>query len=423
MIRTFTRPIPLALLLALCTFIPVMTAAVAVVQIPLGALPEESWRLASVPVTFFLHALAGVLFGVLGPLQFVRALRARLGTLHRLAGRVFVLAGAVLALAGLGLLLQVQSIAAGLLDAARGVFGLVLMAALVCAVAAARAHDMRRHRAWMIRAYAIGMGQGTAALVLLPIYLVTREPPTGLATAVVVVGMWLFNMAVAEWVVRRFAGPSRRPGTTPPGLVSKAAALFLPWVLCGCAATTSVEFAGQRPAAPVCQGAGAPLSAVVVWGPIWRPDQKDVGAREQAAELGIADFFATQDCFARTQVQRLATGTLGSLDEAKAAAAASGIGAQRVVYVVVKELGPVVKLLSSAALIEGGTEVVLDVAVYDPALGQQGRFTTHWRHAGAGVVKGVVSLPGDMRAALASALGVRAASASSPPTATHRSSP
>lgn len=281
MIRAFTRSIPLGLLLALCTAVPVMTAAVAVVQIPPRALTEENLRPASAPVTFFLHSLAGV-----------------------------------------------------------------------------------------------------------------------------VVGMWLLNMAVAEWLVRRLAWPSRRPGTTPPSLATRAAALFLPWVLCGCAATMSVEFAGQRPVAPVCQGANAPLSAVVFWGPNWRPDQKDVGAREQAAERGIADFFATQDCFARTQVQRLASGTLGSLDEAKAALAASGIGAQRVVYVVVRELGPVVKLLSSVALIQGGTEVVLDVAIYDPARGQQARFTTHWRHGGAGVVKGVASLPGDMRAALATALSV-----------------
>jgi uncharacterized membrane protein len=407
MIRTFTRPIPLALLLAFCTFVPLMTGAVAVVQIALGSLPEDSLRLASVPVTFFLHALAGVLFGVIGPLQFVRALGSRFGTLHRVAGRVFVLAGVGLALSGLALLLQVESIAAGLLDAARGVFGLALMAALVRGVAAARARDMRRHRAWMIRAYAIGMGQGTAALVLFPIYLITRTPPAGLATAIVVVGMWLLNITLAEWVVRRLALHRRRPGTTSTGPVARAAALFLPWALCGCAATTYVEFAGQRPAAPVCQGAAAPVPTMVVWGPNWRPDQKDIGAREQAAERGIADFFATQDCFARTQVQRLLTGTLGSLDEAKAAAAASGIGAQRVVYVVVKELGPVVKLLSSAALIEGGTEVVLDVAVYDLARGQQGRFTTHWRHGGGGVVKGVASLPDDMRAALAAALGVR----------------
>ena len=217
MIRTLIRQrspslglaVALALALAFCTFIPVMMAAVRVVQIPLGALPNDSLRLASFPVSFFLHSLGGVLFGVLGPLQFVRALRLRFGTLHRLAGRVFALAGAGLALSGLALLLQVESVTTGLLDTARGVFGLALIAALVLGVTAARAHDMRRHRAWMIRAYAIGMGQGTVALVMFPIYLITAVPPTGLTTDIVVVGMWLFNIALAEWVVRRLA--LRRP--------------------------------------------------------------------------------------------------------------------------------------------------------------------------------------------------------------------
>ena len=209
MIRAFGRPIPLVLALALCTFIPVMMAAVRVVQIPLGALPEDSLRLASVPVASFLHALAGVLFGVLGPLQFVRALRRQFGTLHRLSGRVFVLAGVGLALSGLALLLQVESMATGLLDAARGVFGLVLIAVLVLGVAAARAHALHRHRAWMIRAYAIGMGSGTVAPVMFPLYLIRGEPPTGLTTDIAVVGVWLLTIAVGEWVVRRpaFPGP------------------------------------------------------------------------------------------------------------------------------------------------------------------------------------------------------------------------
>ena len=207
MIRSFTRQLPLALALAFCSFIPVMMAAVRVVQIPLGALPDDSLRLAAVPVSFFLHSLAGVLFGALGPLQFVRALRLRFGMLHRLAGRIFVLAGAGLALSGLALLAQVESIATGLLDAARGVFGLTLIAVLVLGVAAARAHDMLRHRAWMIRAYAIGMGQGAVALVMFPIYLITGQPPMGLVTDIVVVGMWLLNIALGEWVVRRLAFP------------------------------------------------------------------------------------------------------------------------------------------------------------------------------------------------------------------------
>ena len=205
MIRTFSRPIPLLLFLFCCTFIPVMMAAIRVVQIPLGALPEDSLRLATVPVAYFFHSLAGVLFGVLGPLQFVHALRCRFGVLHRLSGRVFVLAGVVLALSGLRLLLQVESIATGLLDSARGVFGLALIAALMLGVAAARVNDTSRHRTWMIRAYTIGIGTGTASLVMFPIYLISGEPVTGLATDVVVVGMWLLNIALGEWVIRRLA--------------------------------------------------------------------------------------------------------------------------------------------------------------------------------------------------------------------------
>ena len=206
---------PLVLTLAFCTFIPVMMAAVRVVQIPLDALPEDSLRLASNPVAFLLHALAGVLFGVLGPLQFVRALRRRFGTLHRLTGRVFVLAGVGLALSGLALLLQVESIATGLLDAARGVFGLALIAVLVLGVAAARAHAMPRHRAWMIRAYAIGMGSGTVAPVMFPVYLISGEPPTGLTTDIVVVGMWLLTIAMGEWIIRRLAFPNHCSPSAP----------------------------------------------------------------------------------------------------------------------------------------------------------------------------------------------------------------
>lgn len=181
-------------------------------------------------------------------------------------------------------------------------------------------------------------------------------------------------------------------------------ALFTPLVVLGCA-STSVEFAGERPARMICQDAGERVSALVSWGPAWRADQKDAASRAQAAEQGIRRYFATSGCFDSTQIRRLPVGTAGSPEEARAAAGSGGDAAQRVVYIAVKELGPVVKLLSSAALLEGGTEVVLDIATYDLANGRHGRFTTHWRNGGAGVVKGVASLPDDMQAALAAALG------------------
>ncbi len=201
MIRYFSRPMPLVLLLAFATAIPIVMAGFRVVQIPAGLLPEDSLRLGVAPASMWLHALAGILFGVLGPLQFARALRSRFGALHRLSGRVFVLAGLVLALSGLSLLLRLDSATTPLLDIARAVFSVTLIGALALGVRAAQARNMATHSAWMIRAYAIGIGGPTVSVVMFPIYLVTGAPVTGLASDLVFVGWWLAMIVVAESVI------------------------------------------------------------------------------------------------------------------------------------------------------------------------------------------------------------------------------
>jgi hypothetical protein len=60
----------------------------------------------------------------------------------------------------------------------------------------------------------------------------------------------------------------------------------------------------------------------------------------------------------------------------------------------------VVKLLSSLAFIEGGTEVVFQVAEYVlPEETLTRTFTVHWQNGGPGVIKDIASLPRDMHAA------------------------
>ncbi|MFN4202807.1 MAG: DUF2306 domain-containing protein [Tabrizicola sp.] len=210
MFRPFARPVPLALALAVFTAIPVLTALVQVIQVPTGSYPQDSARLAVAPIAWFAHVLAGVGFGLTGPMQFIRALRHRFGVLHRLSGRIFVVSGAVLGLSGLSLLAQVTSVRTPLADTARGVFGLALLVALALAMAAIRDRDIQRHRAWMIRAYATGMGLATVSLVFFPIYLVTGQAPMGLASDILFVGSWSLTIAVAEWVIRRRLPSSRR---------------------------------------------------------------------------------------------------------------------------------------------------------------------------------------------------------------------
>lgn len=204
MFRLLSRPIPLALFLAFGTAIPVLNALVQVVQIPSGTYAADSVRLAIAPFAWFAHVLAGVAFGITGPLQFVRALRNRFGRIHRVSGRIFVVSGAILGLSGLSLLAQVTSVRTPLADIARGLFGLALLIALAIAMAAIRNREFLRHRAWMIRAYAIGMGLGAVALVFFPIYLVTGQPPMGMASDILFVASWAMTTVLAEVVIRSF---------------------------------------------------------------------------------------------------------------------------------------------------------------------------------------------------------------------------
>lgn len=212
MFRLLSRPIALVLVLAVFTAIPILTALINVVQIPSGAYAEDSAHLAVAPASWFAHALAGVVFGITGPVQFVRALRNRFGALHRMSGRIFVLSGAVLGLSGISLLAQVTSQRTPVADIGRGLFGLALLIALALAMAAIWKRDVLRHRAWMIRAYAVGMGLGTVALVFFPIYIATGRAPTGLAADFLFVASWALNIAFAELVIRHLSrSPLRAP--------------------------------------------------------------------------------------------------------------------------------------------------------------------------------------------------------------------
>ncbi|MDX1522618.1 MAG: DUF2306 domain-containing protein, partial [Anaerolineae bacterium] len=65
-------------------------------------------------------------------------------------------------------------------------------------------------RAWMMRAYAIGLGAGMQVLTLLVGELIVG-PPGEFSRALLMGAAWVINLAVAEWVIRkRPARPARR---------------------------------------------------------------------------------------------------------------------------------------------------------------------------------------------------------------------
>lgn len=176
--------------------------------------------------------------------------------------------------------------------------------------------------------------------------------------------------------------------------LSVAALALVVLVLFGCAATTSVRLT-PAPQRPVCDGSA---NVAVLWATRWRADQKDVSAREAAAAQGIARFFDESGCFKSIALRRVTSPAEGVVGD--------GAGGQgKLLFITVRELGPVLRIGSAAGLVEGGTEVVLDVAEHAaPATQATRQFTVHWQNGGAGVIKGVGSLPRDMEAALAAGL-------------------
>lgn len=106
------------------------------------------------------HILPAMLFMVLGPLQFVRGLRARYPQVHRWSGRIFLAASAVVGISGLRLAFG-KTI--GGLDekAAIALFGTFFLISLGKALWHALHREFAQHREWMIRGYAIGLAVAT----------------------------------------------------------------------------------------------------------------------------------------------------------------------------------------------------------------------------------------------------------------------
>lgn len=140
---------------------------------------------------------------------------------------------------------------------------------------------------------------------------------------------------------------------------------------------------------------------MILWAAEWRPDQKDVLAREAAAADGLARFFEKSGCFSSAALRRLPEISKEAIEGTVAEAATRN---EKLVLISVRELGPTVMIGSSLALVDGATEVVLDFSEYEPTRPVPRTFTVQWRSGGPGVLKGVATLPQDMQAALAAGL-------------------
>jgi hypothetical protein len=182
------------------------------------------------------------------------------------------------------------------------------------------------------------------------------------------------------------------------------AALVVAWFAAGCA-TTTVETSGSALGQPLCRPGDAPLPVALVWLPQWRADQKEPAVREALAQRGIESFIAQHACLALAGSRHLGAAS-GVPTDQELLQLADGMAPrpQRVLLVVVRELGPRLAV-GAPVVVEGGTEVVIEVRVLDATTAQRlADARTQWRNGGTFVVKGIASLDADMRSALNAAL-------------------
>jgi uncharacterized membrane protein len=176
------------------------------------------------------HVFTALIALVLGPLQFIPAIRTR-RQVHRTIGRVYLLAGVLPA--------ALTAVPVALLSG-RPItqIGLTIPAILwlitgALAYRAARRHDYAQHQNWMMRNYALTFLAVTSR-ILVPLLLLAQIPFTTSpgsirdnAPAMIPIGQalgWIVNLIAAEILIGRRqphaarSRPDTRPTTPPLGL-------------------------------------------------------------------------------------------------------------------------------------------------------------------------------------------------------------
>ncbi len=170
-------------------------------------MPEDA-RFTASPVPVVVHIISAIGYAGLGAFQFSAKLRRRRPGWHRAAGRVLVGLGLAVALSALWMT-QFYPRPPGtgeLAYAFRLAFASGLIASLIFGVKSVRRGNVVRHRAWMIRAYALALGAGTQVFTqgFGSALFGTSELVHDLSLG----AGWVVNLVVAEFVIRR--GRTRR---------------------------------------------------------------------------------------------------------------------------------------------------------------------------------------------------------------------
>ena len=167
-----------------------------------GLVPENP-RIQSAPIPVIFHILSAVPYCILGAFQFLPSVMRMYPKWHRLAGRLLGIAGLISAISGLWMTHYYSfpdALQGDLLYCVRIIVGFAMIGYILLGLVAVLKKRIVQHRAWMIRAYALGQGAGTQVLVTIP-WLLTFGEPSGLTRDILMTVAWVINIIVAEGAI------------------------------------------------------------------------------------------------------------------------------------------------------------------------------------------------------------------------------
>lgn len=200
-------------LILVYSFIPAFGGLLRVLELAGGpAIIPGNPRALAAPFPITLHIVSSFLFCIVGALQFLPSVRRHYPAAHRAFGRTVAIAGCISAASGMWMThyyVFPEDLQGHLLYWVRMVLGSLMIGLIGWAVIAIRSRNIFRHGAAMLRAYAIGQGASTQAVLGIGWMIIAGTEPQGALRDGLMVSAWGLNLLVAEILIGRLLAPKK----------------------------------------------------------------------------------------------------------------------------------------------------------------------------------------------------------------------
>ncbi|MCH8173881.1 MAG: DUF2306 domain-containing protein [Proteobacteria bacterium] len=156
------------------------------------------------PTTVYLHIFLGALYLALAPFQFSARVRKKSLDYHRWSGRLLSAIGMILGMTAvfIGLVIPFSGLPEQIII---GFFGLLFLFSITRGFYYIRVKQVRLHREWMLRAFAIGLSIATMRLLFIPALIIVGNPTQSEIEALSIISFTLaffLHCSFAEYWIR-----------------------------------------------------------------------------------------------------------------------------------------------------------------------------------------------------------------------------